>query len=72
MRLSGLGLIVAKEPPPCCEAWRRALQMGTDAEAYGSLIAFHDRQREEHPGRFVAGFDMPPLNFCPWCGAKKP
>lgn len=45
-----------------CEAFRAAQQHGTDNEMHGSLISKWD------DGQFHAGFDLPVISFCPWCG----
>jgi hypothetical protein len=46
----------------CCEAWEKAQQSGTDNEAYGRLLYGADDWR--------MGCDLPPVKFCPWCGAE--
>lgn len=47
---------------PCCESWEKAHESGTDNEMYGSLVC---------NGRQIGASDLPPVNFCPWCGSFK-
>jgi len=50
---------------PCCDAWRMAQQRGTDNEMYGALLWIEGETA-------LMGCDLPPVQFCPWCGAEKP
>lgn len=50
---------------PCCEDWEEAHKRGTDNESYDVLIGYEN-------GLPVIGSDLPPVRFCPWCGARKP
>lgn len=50
---------------PCCDNWAKAHEDGTDNEGYASLIYY------DHDERVIIGNDLPAVNFCPWCGAKK-
>jgi len=52
-----------KAETECCDAFRTALEAGTDSEEYMSLIEFKK-------GDWEAGNCLPPMVFCPWCGAK--
>jgi hypothetical protein len=52
----------ARKADPCCESWRKAFQYGTDSEGYGPLLFDDD-------GKIEAGYDLPSLVFCPWCGS---
>jgi len=58
-------------PDPCCRAFAKALEAGTDAEGYGSLL-YRDwnwsGKKSRADWRFCA--DLPPLNYCPWCGDR--
>ena len=52
-----------KQPEPCCNAFAKALESGTDNEAWSHLIWWmHDFWK--------MGADLPPLAYCPWCGKK--
>lgn len=59
---------MAVEPiKPCCESWNQAQQAGSDNEGHGALV-----YRRYDNGQIEAmGCDLPPIRFCPWCGAKK-
>ena len=48
---------------PCCSDFRKAMEVGTDNEGYGRLI-----YTDDPPWPFRMGCDLPPLDFCPWCG----
>jgi hypothetical protein len=56
-----------KTEMPCCSAWANAQRSGTDNEGYGSLLNFYSGDQDPH-----MGCDLPTVEFCPWCGAKKP
>lgn len=61
----------------CCIAWGKAQTFGTDSEAYGSLLRdYANPQRHRgvvmRPPDWHMGLELPPVKFCPWCGAKKP
>jgi hypothetical protein len=58
---------VADKTPsePCCDAWRDAYQSGSDNEAYGALVY------TDLGGNITIGQSLPPVRFCPWCGANK-
>lgn len=45
---------------PCCDDWLNANKSGTDNEGYEALVS----------GRRI-GYELPPVKFCPWCGAPK-
>lgn len=47
----------------CCDEFLLALNEGTDNEGWMPLISIEN-------GRWDMGLDLPPLNFCPWCGKK--
>lgn len=48
----------------CCEDWCNAQASGTGNEGYNHLLI--------HDGEFWRmGFKMPPIEYCPWCGAHK-
>ena len=49
----------------CCPEWLKAQQSGTDNEGYGRLIQVYP------DGAASMGSDLPPIRFCPWCGADK-
>ena len=54
----------------CCESMIHAHESGTDNEGYEELVVYYD---ESWPnGRPVGvpliGDDLPPIQFCPWCG----
>lgn len=48
----------------CCDAFLLANMLGTDNESYGCLI--YGKKRP-----FMMGDGLPPIKFCPWCGAPK-
>jgi len=48
----------------CCDAWGKAHEIGTDNEGCGELIY-------EIDGHSKIGYGLPPIRFCPWCGAPK-
>lgn len=50
---------------PCCDDWRNAHQSGSDNEAYGALVY------TDLGGNITIGHSLPPVRFCPWCGANK-
>jgi len=54
-----------KAKQPCCIAWELAHQTASDNEGYGPLISY-DKDRNAE-----IGADLPPVKFCPWCGAEK-
>lgn len=45
----------------CCRAFDRAQQTGTDNEGYGRLITIDGEIA-------MIGSEMPPVDYCPWCG----
>lgn len=49
---------------PCCDAWAKAHEWGTDNEGHLALIYYRDDKPR-------IGSDLPPVQFCPWCGTKK-
>ena len=51
----------------CCAAFAHAWESGTDNEGYEPLcsIALGD----DRAFVVVIGSGLPPINFCPWCGA---
>jgi hypothetical protein len=49
---------------PCCNAWGKSEESGTDNEGYAAL-------RWDLDGEWHFGLDLPPVKFCPWCGAPK-
>jgi hypothetical protein len=48
----------------CCDAFRDSTECCTDNEAFGALT----RRRQDV---FTIGVSLPPIKFCPWCGADK-
>jgi len=46
----------------CCETFEKATKRGTDNEGYGALIY----------GPSLIGCDLPPMDYCPWCGKRRP
>ena len=52
---------------PCCDPWQLAQQAGSDNEGYGALIY----RRYDNGQIEVMGIGLPPIRFCPWCGANK-
>ena len=62
--------MAAPSPAPaaftfCCAAYKKAaIEFGTDNEGYGRLIRNYDSG--EFP-RWI-GYDLPQIEFCPWCG----
>ena len=58
----------------CCEAWAKAHEWKTDNEEYQALVHYdwYDREYRENPSTVARiGSNLPPVRFCPWCGAKK-
>lgn len=62
----------------CCPSWLRAQSGGTDNEGYGALLHDYANPRRfgrveepRKPSTWFMGCDMPQVQFCPWCGAKK-
>jgi hypothetical protein len=60
----------------CCEGWAHAQHSGTDNEGYGRLL--YDCANPQwrvaprtKPPEWQMGSGLPPVKFCPWCGAKK-
>ena len=53
-----------KAEEPCCDAWRKSSNSGTDNESYGRL-------RWDLDGEWHFGCDLPAVKFCSWCGASK-
>lgn len=49
----------------CCKDFENAQASGTDSEGYGALV------RENRKGNVELGLHLPPIRFCPWCGAPK-
>jgi len=52
----------------CCDAFARALGWGTDNEMYGALI-YPSTYPDGQVTHWNIGCDLPPMGFCPWCGA---
>lgn len=61
---------------PCCEAWEHAHDDGTDSEGFTSLVWYTDGL-DSRPYMSCVGSapgavsELPPIRFCPWCGAEK-
>ena len=51
------------ETENCCDTFRRAVEEDTDNEGYEALAHYSD------DGSVVMGSNLPPIKFCPWCGA---
>jgi hypothetical protein len=49
----------------CCSDFDKAKQPGTDNEEYDSLIYV-----DVDDGKTKIGAKLPPIRFCPWCGAE--
>ena len=58
-----------KRQPWCCVDWQMAQQDGTDNEGYGAFLSWYP---QDDPPYWKGGCDLAPINFCPWCGLKKP
>jgi hypothetical protein len=57
-----------KPAKPCCPSFAKAFEPYTDNEGYRSLF---DATFPEVPGTIEVGSsDLPPINFCPWCGVS--
>lgn len=57
---------------PCCDAWAKAHERKTDNEQYGRLIHCNDETDPEYAEPYpTIGSGLPPVKFCPWCGAEK-
>ena len=52
-----------KEFSVCCSSMAEAFKQCSDNEGYGSLFDVKE-------GRMTTGFDLEPLEFCPWCGER--
>lgn len=48
----------------CCASYVAARQPGSDNEYYRSAIHGDGDERR-------IGAELPPISFCPWCGASK-
>lgn len=59
----------------CCAAWAKAQESGTDNEQYENLLyrgnPANDPGDSDLGGRWYIGSTLPPVRFCPWCGAAK-
>lgn len=61
----------------CCEIWEKATKENTDSEGNGPfLIWFGDEEIFDFDmlprmGNIVHDTELPPLEFCPWCGKGK-
>lgn len=55
----------------CCDAWSDAQCAGTDNEAYGALLRRAGFDRHPDGAWLIGSSDLPPVKFCPWCGADK-
>lgn len=57
----------------CCDAWYEANQKSSDNEGYGALVYDGEEpwMKPEDKGRAHIGSYLPPVSFCPFCGAKK-
>jgi hypothetical protein len=53
---------------PCCDEWQHVHQPFTDSEGWGPLVVYYDGARIGSDGD---GPELPPVRFCPWCGAAK-
>lgn len=53
----------------CCEDMMAAQQRETDNEGYGRLVQLIAHIGHTDYRRPVIGTDLPPILFCPWCGA---
>lgn len=57
---------------PCCEAWAKAHEWETDNEAYAPLVHCNDEKDAKYAAPYPSiGSGLPPVKFCPWCGAEK-
>ena len=59
-------MAVPNAPTSCCADWLHAHDAGTDDERWGACIG-----EDPEDGLSRVGCDLPPINFCPWCGADK-
>jgi hypothetical protein len=57
--------------PWCCLDWQKAQQEGTDHEGWGAFVLWFPLSAAE-PQYWKGGCGLSPINFCPWCGVKKP
>jgi hypothetical protein len=55
---------------PCCEAWYKVHQDGTDSDHVQALIS-ENEHGEPEAGTGDGEGELPPIRFCPWCGARK-
>jgi hypothetical protein len=58
-------------PEPCCDAWAKAHERGTDNEGYGAVVGYWDFDGSGIEKPHIGHEDLPPVKFCPWCGAEK-
>lgn len=56
---------------PCCDAWAKAHQGGTDNEGYGRLIRDWGYVDAYDVSMLTMGSYLPEVRFCPWCGHPK-
>lgn len=54
---------------PCCEAWAKAHEWGTDNEGHSALVHYLPADQEGAKAYF--GIGQPPVHRCPWCATKK-
>jgi len=58
----------------CCDAWHRAEEDNTCSEGIGPMI-WRDPElygdELSRIGNIGSETELPPLKYCPWCGAKK-
>ena len=56
----------------CCESWGKAQLPGTDNEEWEEVLKRGwDDDKEDHNNEWYIGSNLPPVKFCPWCGAVK-
>ena len=53
----------------CCDTWKKALSEGTDSEGFNSMIIYEDGLPTI--GNIGSDTELPPLKYCPWCGAPQ-
>jgi hypothetical protein len=51
------------EKMTCCKELKKALQPGTDNEGYDPLIYTINE-------KYIMGYKLAPINYCPWCGTN--
>ena len=60
----------------CCAPWETAHLIGSDSEGISAMVGYGYRWPKStleatSPLWPTIGIDLPPVRYCPWCGARK-